>query len=169
MAQPHAGKPPSQRQLRVGEELRHSLSAVLMRGEVRDPDLEGRSITVSEVRVSPDLRNATAFVLPLGGHVGAEDTAAVVQALRRAAPYLQHEVGRGLRMKFTPRLSFQPDTSYDAFSHIDTIMRGPSFLPDREPGDDAESDDGRVEDGGAEPGVTPTGLAGPGNGPRHDG
>ena len=90
----------SVRQLRVGEELRHILAEILARGDLRDPDLAGRSITVSEVRVSPDMRNATAFVLPLGG--GDEDV--VVAALGRAATFLRNEVGRKLHLKYLPNL-----------------------------------------------------------------
>ncbi|MGY9105268.1 MAG: 30S ribosome-binding factor RbfA, partial [Alphaproteobacteria bacterium] len=92
----------SVRQLRVGEELRHIIAEVIGRGDLRDPDLAGRSITVSEVRVSPDMRNATVFVLPLGG--GDEDI--IVAALERAAPYLRGEVGRKLQLKYLPQLSF---------------------------------------------------------------
>ena len=116
----------SVRQLRVGEELRHILSEILARGDLRDPDLVGRSITVSEVRVSPDMRNATAFVLPLGG--GEED--AVVTALGRAAAYLRNEVGRKLHLKYLPQLSFLRDTSFDTARDIDKLLADPSVVRD---------------------------------------
>ena len=116
----------SVRQLRVGEELRHILSEILARGHLRDPDLVGRSITVSEVRVSPDMRNATAFVLPLGG--GEED--AVVTALGRAAAYLRNEVGRKLHLKYLPQLSFLRDTSFDTARDIDKLLADPAVVRD---------------------------------------
>ncbi|MBO42332.1 MAG: ribosome-binding factor A [Rhodospirillaceae bacterium] len=116
----------SVRQLRVGEELRHILSEILARGDLRDPDLVGRSITVSEVRVSPDMRNATAFVLPLGG--GEED--AVVTALGRAAAYLRNEVGRKLHLKYLPQLSFLRDTSFDTARDIDKLLADPAVVRD---------------------------------------
>ena len=113
-----AERAPSQRQLRVGEELRHVLSAVLARGDLRDPDLHDVSVTVGEVRMSHDLRNATAFVLPLGGR----DGEAVLAALRRAAPYIRSQVGRVMRLKFTPNLSFQYDGSFDHAEHIAALI-----------------------------------------------
>ena len=116
----------SVRQLRVGEELRHILSEILARGDLRDPDLVGRSITVSEVRVSPDMRNATAFVLPLGG--GEED--AVVTALGRAAAYLRNEVWRKLHLKYLPQLSFLRDTSFDTARDIDKLLADPAVVRD---------------------------------------
>ena len=116
----------SVRQLRVGEELRHILSEILARGDLRDPDLVGRSITVLEVRVSPDMRNATAFVLPLGG--GEED--AVVTALGRAAAYLRNEVGRKLHLKYLPQLSFLRDTSFDTARDIDKLLADPAVVRD---------------------------------------
>ena len=116
----------SVRQLRVGEEIRHILSEILARGDLRDPDLVGLSITVSEVRISPDMRNATAFVLPLGG--GEED--AVVTALGRAAAYLRNEVGRKLHLKYLPQLSFLRDTSFDTARDIDKLLADPAVVRD---------------------------------------
>ena len=110
---------PSQRQLRVGEEIRHALSAVLMRGDMRDPDLKDASITVAEVRVSPDLRNATAFILPLGGDRSAE----VLSALKRAAPFLRAQVSQAVRLRFAPSLSFQLDTSFDYADRIGRLLQ----------------------------------------------
>lgn len=134
-----AGKPPSQRQLRVGEEIRHVLASIFARGDLHDPDLSGESITVSEVRVSPDLKNATAFVLPLGGvHV---DT--VMPALKRSSPYLRHLIGQAIRLKYTPRLSFQVDHSFDEAQRIEGLLRTPAVQRDLHPDrDNAASADG---------------------------
>ena len=117
---------PSQRQLRVGEELRHALAWILERGEVRDPDLKGVSVTVTEVRVSPDLRNATVFVLPLGGG----ETAAVVTGLTRARPFLRRQVANAVRLKFVPDIRFRADPSFDEARRIDTLLRDPAVARD---------------------------------------
>lgn len=134
-------KAPSQRQLRVGEEIRHVLADVLMRGHFRDPDLQGVAITVTEVRVSPDLKNATAFVTPLGG-AGMETT---VAALTRAAPFLRREMGRELRLRVLPQLSFQPDRSFDEASRIDSVLQRERVRRDLDagepPAEPAEDDD----------------------------
>lgn len=103
------GSGPTQRQLRVGELIRRRLSDVLARGDVHDADLVGLSITVSEVRVSPDLRAATAFVLPLGGR-GAEDA---LKALRRNKSELRRMVVKGLDLKYAPDLKFVLDETFD--------------------------------------------------------
>ena len=103
------GRGPSQRQLRVGEMLRRSLSDILMRGDVHDPDLVGVSVTVSEVRTSPDLKVATAFVLPLGG--GNADL--VLAALRRARGELRRQLNRQIDLKFSPELRFVLDETFD--------------------------------------------------------
>jgi len=134
-----ADRAPSQRQLRVGEELRHTLSAILARGDLRDPDLHDVSVTVGEVRMSHDLRNATAFVLPLGGR----DGDVVLAALRRATPYIRGQVGRAMRLRFTPNLSFQYDTSFDYAQHIASLLEGPARpRPETADADDSESGDG---------------------------
>ncbi len=119
---------PSTRPLRVGEEIRHALAAILSRGELHDPVLAGRSITVSEVRVSPDLLNATAFVTPLGGG----DLDAVMKALKRAAPYLRREVVKAVKLRRAPELSFQPDTSFDYAKRIGEALREPQVTRDLE-------------------------------------
>lgn len=118
---PRNGSLRTQRQLRVGELLRHILVDVLGRGELRDPDLVGTSVTVTEVRVSPDLRNATVFVMPLGG----SRTEEVVAALGRARPYLRRLIGQSLTMKYNPALSFVADQAFDEGSKIETILRSP--------------------------------------------
>ncbi|MEE8272080.1 MAG: 30S ribosome-binding factor RbfA [Alphaproteobacteria bacterium] len=130
---------PTQRQLRVGEELRHALSAILMHGDLRDPALHDVSVTVSEVRVGPDLRNATAFVLPLGGG----DAVEILAALKRATPYLRGRLGRAVRLKFTPNLTFRADRSFDYAQKIDTLLHSPPVARD------LGGDDGGVDGDGA--------------------
>jgi ribosome-binding factor A len=103
------GKAPTQRMLRVGEMIRRTLSEILQRGEVHDPDLARMSITVGEVRMSPDLRIATAFILPLGG-IGKEEA---LDALRRNRHEVRHLVVKGGTMKFAPELRFQLDGTFD--------------------------------------------------------
>ncbi|MDA8253830.1 MAG: 30S ribosome-binding factor RbfA [Rhodospirillales bacterium] len=121
-----AAKPPSQRQLRVAEEIRHLLAGIFARGEVRDPDLAGVSLTVTEVRISPDLRQATAFVTRLGR----SDVAEKLPALRHAAPFLRREVARGLRLRYAPELSFLADTSIDYAMHVDELLHRPEVRRD---------------------------------------
>lgn len=104
-----SGKGPSQRQLRVGELIRHTLSDVLSRSEVHDPDLNRFSITVGEVRVSGDLKVATAFILPLGGQ-GVEEA---LLALRRNKGELRHLVAKAMTLKYAPELRFLPDETFD--------------------------------------------------------
>ncbi len=110
---------PSQRQLRVGELIRHAVSQVLERGEVHDPEIAGKSITVTEVRMSPDLKVATAYVMPLGG----EDGIAVVGALGRVAPFLRRRIGGAVALKFLPELRFVADETFDHASRIDELLR----------------------------------------------
>jgi ribosome-binding factor A len=119
-------KPPSQRQLRVGEELRHAIAAVIERGDFRDPDLAGRAITVTEVRVSPDLHNATVFVVPLGGG----DVTPILKGLKRAKAFLRQQVGRAVMLRTVPNLSFEADTSFDEATRIDGILRSPEVSRD---------------------------------------
>ncbi len=103
------GPGPSQRQLRVGETIRRALADVLMRGELHEPDLDGVAITVGEVRCSPDLKVATAFVLPLGGR----DSERVLAALERASGALRRQVTRAVSLKFSPELRFKLDETFD--------------------------------------------------------
>lgn len=100
---------PSQRQLRVGETIRRALADVLVRGELHEPDLDGVAITVGEVRCSPDLKIATAFVLPLGGR----DAERVLTALNRARGELRRQVTRAVSLKFSPELRFKLDETFD--------------------------------------------------------
>ena len=109
---------PSQRQLRVAEEVRHVLARVIERDELHDPALAGVSITISEVRISPDLKNATAFVLPLGGG----DAVPLVQALSRAAPFLRWRIAQEITLRHVPALSFQADPSFDEAQRIQELL-----------------------------------------------
>ena len=123
-----AATAPSQRQLRVAEEIRHVLSGLFARTEFRDPDLAGEQITVSEVRIGPDLKRATAFVARLGR----SDVDALLPALRRATPFLRAHVAHALRLKFAPDLSFQPDAALEYATKIDRLMRAPEVERDLE-------------------------------------
>lgn len=134
----------SQRQLRVGEEIRHALADIFLRGEARDPGLRGQSITVTEVRVSPDLQNATAFVLPLGGGLaGGGEIEAVLAALARAQPWIRAEICRRVKLRVAPRVSFQIDQSFDAAEKIERLLRAPTVAADlaRETPKESASDD----------------------------
>ncbi len=113
---------PSQRQLRAGELVRHALVDVLVREELRDPDLQGVTVTLGEVRCSPDLRHANIFCSPLG-ETDKERIEAVSNALNRAAAFLRGRLGRQIEMKFTPQLHFIPDLSYDEASAMDAVFR----------------------------------------------
>jgi|SRR6478752_3230257 ribosome-binding factor A len=114
-----ANKAPSQRQLRVGEMLRHALSDVLRRGELRDPDLAQVSVTITQVKPSPDMRYATIFCEPLGG----KNAKTVVAALNRHKGYLRGEMGRLIALKFTPELRFLEDESFAAAQKIETLLK----------------------------------------------
>ncbi len=111
----------SQRQLRVGEALRHGLADLLAAGSLRDPALRDASITVTEVRVTADLRHATVYVMPLGG----EGIANILSGLGRAAPHLRGRLSRLVRLKFAPELHFEADTSFDEAGRIDRLLREP--------------------------------------------
>jgi len=113
--------------LRVGEQVRHALAEVLQRGDVRDDLIETTVISVSEVRMSPDLKLATAFVAPLG----AKDDAAVVAALNRNARYIRGRISHTLRqMRSMPEVRFRIDTSYDNMAKIDDLLRSPEVARD---------------------------------------
>lgn len=126
---------PSQRQLRVGEQVRHALTEVLQRGEVRDEVLEATLVSVSEVRMSPDLKIATAFVAPMG----AADDQAVIKALARNAKFIRGRVSGALRqMKYMPEFRFRLDTSYDNMARIDELLRSPQVARDLDDRDEEE-------------------------------
>lgn len=118
----------SVRLLRVGEQMRHALADVLSRGEVRDEVLEKHIVSVTEVRVSPDLRHATAFIQPLGAR--GEDAEAVIAALKRNVRYLKGEVARRVNTKYAADLHFRLDESFDEASRIDAILRSPQVARD---------------------------------------
>jgi len=119
----------SQRRLRVGEELRHALARILRDGECRDPVIENASITVTEVRISPDLRNATAFVIPLAGASATE----VVAGLERSAAFLKGLVAREVQLRNTPNLVFALDDSFDRAHRISTLLAQPEVARDLRP------------------------------------
>lgn len=116
----------SQRQLRVAEEIRHVLAGLFGRHELHDPDLAGEQITVTEVRISPDLRNATAFV----SRLGRSDIDVLLPALRRATPFLRAEVAHALRLRFAPYLTFQPDHALERAKEIDRLLDSPDVARD---------------------------------------
>ena len=121
-------KPASQRQLRVGEEIRHVLSAIFARGAFRDPDLADVAITVTEVRMSPDLKHATAFVTRLGR----SDVAAKLPALTRAAPFFRAQLAHAMRLRVAPDVTFQADTALEYAMHINALLRAPGVVGDLE-------------------------------------
>lgn len=126
MAQPSNEPEKSVRTLRVGEQVRHILSEILQRGDVHDEVLATHLVTVTEVRMSPDLRHATVFVKPLLG----KDEAVVLKALRTNTAYLQREVAHRIKMKYAAKLKFLADESFDEGSHIDALLRSDKVAQD---------------------------------------
>ena len=126
-----AGRP-SQRQLRVGEELRHVLAELLTRGHWREPGLADARFTVSEVRISPDLRHAVVFVTELGGELRPDR----LEALQRVAPQLRGEVTRRMRLKYAPDLAFRPDRSFAEAAHIEALLARERAAVGRDEDDD---------------------------------
>ncbi len=120
------GEERSVRTLRVGEQVRHALADILMRGEVHDEVLAKSPVTVTEVRMSPDLKHATAFVKPLLGR----DEEVVLKALRTNTAFLQSEVARRVNTKYAAKLKFLADESFDEGSHIDALLRDPKVARD---------------------------------------
>ena len=123
----------SQRQLRVGETVRHAIADILAQGNVHDADLEGHIVTVPEVRMSPDLKLATVYVMPLGG----KDTEIVLAALARNRKFLRGEVAHRVNLKFAPDLRFRVDDRFDEAERIEKLLRTPAVQRDLKP----ESDD----------------------------
>lgn len=117
---------PSVRTLRVGEQVRHVLADILQRGDVHDDVLAQHMVSVTEVRMSPDLRHATVFIKPLLG----QDEEAVLKALRTNTAYLQREVAHRIKLKYAARLKFVADDSFDEGSHIDRLLRDPHVARD---------------------------------------
>jgi len=122
------------RSLRVGEQIRHALSDILSRGDVHDETLASHLVTITEVRMSPDLRHATVFAKPLLG----ADEEAVLKAMRTHTAYLQREVARRINLKYAAKLKFLGDESFDEGSHIDKLLRDPHVARDLTSGDDTE-------------------------------
>ena len=125
----------SQRQLRVGELIRHELADMLSRGGIHDPVIERHMITVPEVRMSPDLRLATIYVMPLGGH----DEEAVIAALDRNKRYVRGEIARRVNLKFAPEIRFRIDERFDEAERIEKLLRTPAVQRDLGTLDDPES------------------------------
>ncbi len=126
---------PSQRALRVGELIRHAMAEMLTRGDIHDPVIESHMITVPEVRMSPDLRLATIYVMPLGGR----DAKPVVAALERNKKFLRGEIAHRVNLKFAPDLRFHIDEQFDEAERIEKILRTPEVQRDLAPKDDGES------------------------------
>jgi ribosome-binding factor A len=124
----------SQRQLRVGETVRHALAEILAHGNVHDPDLEGHIITVPEVKMSPDLKLATIFVMPLGGR----DTEVVIAALNRNKRFLRGEIAHRVNLKFAPEIRFRTDDRFDEAERIEKLLRTPAVQRDLAPDSDDE-------------------------------
>jgi ribosome-binding factor A len=127
-----------QRPLRVGEEIRHALADIFIRGEVHSIDALGSSITVSEVRVSPDLKNATAYVMPLAGAQKDE----LLDVLKVAAPELRYLASKRMKLRYMPRISFALDRSFDEAQRINTLLKDPVVARDVEKPEDENAADG---------------------------
>lgn len=121
-------RPPSQRQLKAGELIRRALAEIIAREHLRDPDLEGVNVTISEVRASPDLKHAIVFAAPLGGG----DTVKMVAGLNRCARFLRGRLGHYMEMKSTPALKFVADTSFDVATDMNKIFNSPAVKRDLE-------------------------------------
>jgi ribosome-binding factor A len=124
----------SQRALRVGELIRHAVSEMLTRGDVHDPVLEGQLITVPEVRMSPDLRMATIYVMPLGG----KNVNEVIEALEHNARYLRGEIAHRVNLKFAPEIRFRVDERFDEAERIEKLLRTPAVQRDLKRDEDGE-------------------------------
>jgi ribosome-binding factor A len=131
------GAGPSQRALRAGELIRHAIAEILQRGDVHDPVLERHLITVPEVRLSPDLRLATIYVMPLGG----SDEKPVLEALERNKKYLRGEIAHRVNLKFAPDIRFRIDDRFAEAARIDGLLRSPAVKRDLDAKDDENADD----------------------------
>lgn len=129
-----SGQEQSQRQLRVGENVRHALTKLIQRGEIVDPDLDGVVLSVTEVRMSPDLKIATVYVTAFGK----EDMSPVIKALAKNAKFIRGRVTPDLKqMKYMPQFRFRSDTSFDNFSKIDKLLKSPVVRRDIEQDDES--------------------------------
>jgi ribosome-binding factor A len=131
----HAAPGPSQRQLRVGELIRHALAEMCSRGDIHDPTIESHMITIPEVAMTADLRLATVYVMPLGGR----DAKPVIEALERNKKFLRGEIARRINLKFAPDIRFRFDERFDEAERIEKILRTPQVRRDLEPKDDGET------------------------------
>jgi ribosome-binding factor A len=122
----HKGGEPSQRMLRVAELIRHAMAEMLSRGDIVDPVLERHVVTIPSVRMSPDLKLATIFVMPLGG----EDTKPVIEAFERHKKLLRGEIAQRISLKFAPEIRFKIDESFDNSAKIDALLRSPQVQRD---------------------------------------
>jgi ribosome-binding factor A len=132
-----ASQGPSQRQLRVGEMLRHALADVLRENDIRDPELDGVSVTITQVKPSPDMRYATVYCEPLGGKNGKQ----IVAALNRHKGFLRGEMGHRIAIKFTPDLRFVEDLSFAEAQKIETILKSPEVQRDLAAPDDNQDEE----------------------------
>lgn len=148
----------SQRQLRVGEELRHALAGIISRDTLSDPDLAHHQVTVTAVSISPDLRNATAFVVPFGVAIDEMiDTEALIAALNRAAGFFRGQLSRDVKLRVSPFLRFRLDESFQQANRIEALLHDPAVARDLatapavQPADAKEDgdDDGQADDGQA--------------------
>jgi ribosome-binding factor A len=130
-------KGPSQRQLRVGEMLRHAISQILTRDEIRDPDLEGVSVTITQVKPSGDMRHANVFCEPLGG----QNAGRIITALNRHKAFIRGQMGHLIEMKFTPELRFVEDHSFAEAQKIETLLKSDRVQRDLTANNDDESDE----------------------------
>jgi ribosome-binding factor A len=132
----HSGGEPSQRMLRVGELIRHAMAELLTRGDINDPVLDTHVVTVPRVRMSPDLKLATVYVMPLGGGAAAP----VIEALDRNKRYLRGEVARRINLKFAPDVRFKVDDSFDNASKIDQLLNSDKVRQDLASANDSDND-----------------------------
>lgn len=130
-------QPPGQRQLRIGEELRHALASIFERDTLRDPGLAGVRLTVTEVRPSPDLRHARVYIIPLGGG----NSEVILAALKRVKPYLRREMARRIKLRFIPDFIFVADTTFDEADHISRLLHKPEVARDLEDNEGPQSED----------------------------
>lgn len=127
----------SQRPLRIGEEMRHVLSDVFIRGECRSPELFDVTITISEVRVAPDMKNATAFFMPLAG----QNKEKLLTVLQESAPEIRHLVSKRMKLRHTPRIRFELDESFEVAHRIEALLASPEVAKDLKKGDEGLSDE----------------------------
>ena len=132
----HSGGQPSQRMLRIAELIRHAVSELLARGNVNDPVLEGHVVTVPDVRMSPDLKLATVYVMPLGG----KDIEPVLAALERNKKFMRGEIAHKINLKFAPELRFRVDRGFEAGAKIDAILQSPKVAQDLGAATDGEGE-----------------------------